>query len=120
MGWQADYLDAKGARKRKMFERKKDADAFLLTAKTEVRDGTHVADSDTITLATAGELWIKSGEAAGLERTTLDQRRQHLNLHIAPLVGETRLNRATVPWVREFQDQLRHAGRSAAMIKRVT
>lgn len=119
-GWQADYVDAKGKRRRKMFERKKDADAFLLTARTEVREGVHVADAETITVAKAGELWIKTGEAAGLERTTLDQRRQHLALHIVPFIGEARLNKVTVPWVRQFQDQLREAGRSPAMVKRVT
>lgn len=119
-GWQADYVDASGKRRRKMFERKKEAEAFLLTAKTEVRDGTHVVDAETITVAQAGELWIKTGDAAGLERTTIDQRRQHLDLHIVPFVGDTRLNKATVPWVRDFQDKLREAGRSAAMVKRVT
>lgn len=119
-GWQADYVDGQGKRRRKMFDRKKDADAFLLTARTEVRDGLHVADSETITVAEAGKLWMQSGEAAGLERTTMDQRRQHLDLHIKPLIGETKLNKATVPWVRAFQDQLREAGRSPAMVKIIT
>lgn len=117
-GWQADYTDAQGARRRKMFTRKKDAEAFLLTARSEVRDGVHVADSETITIAEAGKLWLKSGEAAGLERTTMNQRRQHLGLHIVPFVGTVRLNKITVPGVREFQDRLAKEGRSAAMIKR--
>ncbi|CDP52341.1 Integrase [Devosia sp. DBB001] len=113
-------MDANGKRRRKMFGRKKDADAFLLTAKSEVREGVHVADADTITVAEAGKLWIKSGEAAGLERTTIDQRRQHLELHIKPFIGDVRLNKATVPWVRAFQEKLRDEGRSPAMVKRVT
>jgi integrase len=119
-GWQADYVDARGKRRRKMFEHKKDAKAFLLTAETEVRDGVHVADADTITVSAAGKLWIKSGEAAGLERTTIDQRRQHLDLHITPLIGEVKLNKLTVPGVRDFQDRLREAGRSPDMVKRAT
>lgn len=119
-GWQADYKDGQGNRRRKTFKLKKDAEAFLAGAKVEVREGTHVPDSETITVEEAGRLWLKSGAAAGLERTTVDQRRTHLNLHIAPFVGSTKLNKATVPWVRTFQDQLRDAGRSAAMIKRVT
>ncbi len=118
-GWQADYLDAKGKRRRKMFARKKDADAFLLTARTEVREGVHVADAETVTVEQAGKLWLKSGEADGLERTTLDQRRQHLDLHIVPIIGEVRLNKLTVPGVRDFQDRLREGGRSPAMVKRV-
>jgi integrase len=103
-----------------MFERKKEADAFLVTAKGEVREGVHVPDSESITVGEAGDLWLKSGTAAGLERTSLDQRRQHLELHIKPLVGEVRLNKTNVPWVRSFQDQLREAGRSPALVKRVT
>ncbi len=119
-GWQADYLDNQGKRRRKMFARKKEAEAFLLGARGEVRDGVHVPDSETVTVAEAGRLWLTSGAAAGLERTTLDQRRQHLELHIVPMIGELKLNRLTVPAVRAFQDQLRDAGRSAAMVKRVT
>ena len=119
-GWQADYLDAAGKRRRKMFDRKKDADAFLVTAKGEVRDGVHVADSETVTIAEAGKFWIASGQAADLERGTLAQRRQHLDLHINPLIGDLRLNKLTVPGVRDFQDRLRGAARSQDMIKRVT
>lgn len=118
--WQADYVDGNGKRQRQSFAKKKDADAFLLKAMGEVRDGVHVPDSETITVCAAGDLWLKSGAADGLERTTLDQRRQHLNLHIKPFIGNTKLNKATVPWVRAFQDQLRDSGRSSAMIKRVT
>ncbi len=118
--WQVDYVDGQGKRQRQSFAKKKEADAFLLKAQGEVRDGVHVPDSETITVAAAGDLWLKSGAADNLERTTLDQRRQHLDLHIKPFIGNTKLNKATVPWVRSFQDQLREQGRSAAMIKRVT
>lgn len=119
-GWQADYLDANGKRRRKMFDRRKDADSFLAGAKVEVKAGMHVPDSETITVQEAGRLWLKSGGAIGLERSTIDQRRTHLDLHIIPFIGDTKLNKATVPWVRSFQDQLRDSGRSAAMVKRVT
>ncbi len=118
--WQADYVDGQGKRQRQSFDKKKDADAFLLKAMGEVRDGVHVPDSETITVSAAGNLWLKSGAADGLERTTLDQRRQHLHLHIAPFIGNTKLNKLTVPSIRAFQDTLRENDRSAAMIKRTT
>ncbi|MET3925974.1 tyrosine-type recombinase/integrase [Devosia sp. 2618] len=118
--WQADYVDGQGNRQRQSFAKKKDADAFLLKAMGEVRDGVHVPDSETITVSAAGALWLKSGAADGLERTTLDQRRQHRDLHIVPFIGNTKLNKLTVPSIRAFQDTLRENGRSAAMIKRVT
>jgi integrase len=119
-GWFVDYTDQHGKRQRKQFARKKSADAFALTAQLEVRDGTHVADPDAITIAKAGELWIKSAEAEELERTTIEQYRQHLDLHIAPLIGTLKLNRLNVPMVRAFADQLRANGRSAVMVKYIT
>ncbi|MEO6014053.1 MAG: tyrosine-type recombinase/integrase [Devosia sp.] len=118
--WVVDYVDTKGKRRHQTFEKKRQADEFEKRAGVEVLDGVHVADAETVTVAEAGALWIKSGEAAGLERTTIDQRRQHLTLHITPFIGDTRLNKATVPWVREFQDKLRESGRSPGMVKRVT
>ena len=118
--WAVDYRDQSGKRRLKTFARKKDAEAFALTAGVEVREGVHVADRETVTVAEAGKLWIASGTSAGLERTTLDQRRQHLELHLTPFLGAMRLNKLTVPAVRAFQDDLREAGRSAAMVARVT
>lgn len=118
--WQADYVDAQGKRRRKNFDKKKDADAFVAGAKVEVRDGVHVPDSATITVKEAGNLWIKACTAAGLERSTIDQYGQHLRLHIEPFVGAVKLSRVTVPSVRAFQDELRENGRSPAMVKRVT
>lgn len=44
-----------------------------------VREGLHVADLDTVTAGKAGELWIATGEGKGLERSTINQRRRHLN-----------------------------------------
>ncbi|MBY5501259.1 site-specific integrase [Rhizobium leguminosarum] len=118
--WIVDYADTKGVRRQRTFLKKKEADVFAATASVEVREGVHVADSATITIEAAGKLWLKSGDAAGLERTTMDQRRQHLNLHIIPIAGTVKLTKITAPWVRTFQDDLRERGRSAAMVKRVT
>jgi integrase len=118
--WVADYFDARGIRRRKSFDLKKHADAFEKRAGVEVADGVHVPDGETITVALAGKHWIDAGTVAGLERTTIDQRRQHLQLHIVPFIGASRLNKITGPTVRDFQRRLREAGRSAAMVKRVT
>lgn len=85
--WIVDYFDTKGVRRLKTFAKKKDADQFAATAKIEVREGTHVADRDSSTVKQAGKFWISSGEAAGLERATIEQRKQHLKFHIEPLIG---------------------------------
>src|SRR5215470_9552352 len=80
--WVVDYVDQKGKRHIKTFAKKKAADAYHATVRVEVRQGTHTADSDSITVAEAGNHWLKTGEANNLERTTLDQYRRYLNLHI--------------------------------------
>ncbi|AFL49023.1 integrase [Sinorhizobium fredii] len=118
--WVVNYTDIKGVRRLKTFARKKDADVFAATAHIGVRDGIHVADSATFTIKQAGEKWFETGTNAGLERSTLDQYRQHLDLHITPFLGSLKLSKINLPTIRQFQDQLRGNGRSPAMIKRVT
>lgn len=118
--WVAAYTDGTGKRRLKTFARKKEADAFAATASVEVREGIHVADSTTVTVAEAGLRWLTSATNAGLERSTLAQYRQHLELHIKPFLGERRLNEVTVPVIRAWQDELRKGGRSATMVRRVT
>jgi integrase len=120
IAWVVDYGDNAGKRRLKTFTKKKEADAFSAGVRVEVRDGVHVADSATVTTAEAAALWLKSCAAAGLERSTTDQYRQHVEIHIVPTIGEAKLNKLTVPAVRAFQETLRETGRSAAMIKRVT
>src|SRR5690606_37173072 len=103
----------------KTFDRKKEADAIAATGHVEVREGVHVADSASITVKQAGTLWIATAEASGLERSTLAQYRQHLRLHIEPLIGGAKLSSLTMLTVRAFEDQMREGGRSPAMIRKV-
>lgn len=118
--WVVDYVDQAGARRLKTFGKKKEADAWSQSTGVAVREGTHVADAATVTVKEAAANWIKSGEAAELERSTLDQYRQHIDSHIVPFIGAAKLSALSVPAVRLFQDQLREQGRSPAMVKRVT
>jgi integrase len=117
--WVVDYFDTTGTRRLKTFKLKKDADRFAATASVEVREGVHVADSASVTVEKAGSLWIASGESAGLERSTINQRKSHLEHHIVPMIGQTLLSKLTVPAVRDFEDKLRKEGRSPAMVKKV-
>lgn len=117
--WVVDYVDTTGKRRLKTFRLKKDADQFAATAAVEVREGTHVADSASVTVEKAGSLWIASGESAGLERSTINQRKSHLAHHIVPLIGQVLLSKLTVPAVRDFEDRMRNEGRSPAMTKKV-
>jgi integrase len=117
--WVVDYTDGQGVRRLKTFDRKKEADTFAATAHLEVRDGNHVADSASITVEAAGKLWLAARERAGRERTTIDQYRQHLNLHIVPFIGNTRLTALNAPALHAFRDRLHDEGRSQAMIRKV-
>ncbi|ARS70892.1 tyrosine-type recombinase/integrase [Sinorhizobium meliloti] len=113
--WVVDYVDTKGKRRLKTFKLKKEADAFASKADVEVREGTHVADRDMVTVKKAGEFWIATGEGEGLERSTINQRKRHLKFHIEPFIGDTLLSKVDA---RAFQDTLRAEGRSAAMVKK--
>lgn len=117
--WVVDYRDSAGTRRNKQFSRKKDAEAFETRARHEVQQGTHTADSQSITIEQAGENWIARGEREGLEQSTLDPYRQHLKIHILPKLAGRRLNQLTKPAVEEFRDWLLDNGRSRAMAKRV-
>jgi integrase len=118
-GWLVDYIDQHGERQRKMFQLKKNAEAFALTAQLEVREGTHVTEADSVTVSVAGEKWLNNAEGAELERTTIEQYRQHLRLHIGPFLGRAKLVKLNVPVIRDFADKLRANGRSATMVKYV-
>lgn len=106
MAWVADYVDQSGKRRLKTFATKKEADAFLVTARHEVRSGSHTPDSVSITVAKAAELWLSHAESEGLERSTIAQYRAHVNHHVKPLLGAVRLSNLTAPKVQEFADEL--------------
>lgn len=117
--WLVDYRDPAGKRRAKQFTRKKDADAFETTTNWEVRLGTHTADSQSIPVAKAGELWLARGRREDLEQSTLNAYGQHVKLHIDPYLGAKKLNQLTRPMIEEFRDTLLDADRSRAMAKRV-
>jgi integrase len=117
--WVVDYFDQAGKRRLKTFATKKEADTWAITALHEVKQGIHTAASASITVADAFQRWIDHCEADGLEFGTLRQRRQHLNLHVAPFIGREKLSSLTVPRVHQFDADLRAAGRSLAMRRKV-
>jgi integrase len=117
--WQVDYRDGQGHRRSKQFATKKEADTFASTAAVEVREGIHVADRATVTVKEAGDFWLASVKAAGLERSTTEQYATHLRLHINPFIGATKLSNLNVPRVRAFADELRNKDRSSAMVRKV-
>ena len=79
----------------------------------------HVAPSRSVTVTTASRSWLKAAEANGLERSTIKQYREHVDLHIIPFIGTLKLSDVSAQVVRALEDTLREQGRSPAMVKRV-
>jgi integrase len=117
--WVVDYIDAKGVRRLKTFGTKREADDWRSGTRIELKQGTHVADRDSITVAEAGKLWIATCEANELERGTRQLYQQYLDLHIGPRIGAKKLNELTVPAIRAFQDRLRADGRSLYLTNKI-
>jgi integrase len=93
--WQVDYRDGAQKRRHRQFPTKREADSFCVKARAEVAAGTHTADSSSITLAAAAELWLARCQQNELETTTLRQYRAHVDLHIVPYIGALRLARVS-------------------------
>lgn len=104
--WTADYFDQNRKRHTRQFVTRKAADAWLLRARGEVRDGTHTPDASSITVAEAAVVWLKRGEDESLERATLRGYRGCIETHIVPSIGAVKLSRLTTPRVVEFRDEL--------------
>ena len=117
--WMVLYRDAKGHRCQETFDRKKDADARQAEIRVDMRKGTYVAPSKSPLVSAAAEAWLRSAEASGLERSTQAQYRQHVELHIVPLIGRLKLVDLTPQEVRKFEDRLRELKRSRPMIRKV-
>jgi integrase len=116
--WIVAYTDQGGTRRTKNFERKREANAFHATVSVDLRKGIHVPDSQSVTVAEAARIWLDACEGRGLERATLAPYRQHVDLHIIPLIGAVKLSTLSAPMVRTFEDRLRK-DRSPAMVRKV-
>ncbi|MGY0794233.1 tyrosine-type recombinase/integrase [Azospirillum argentinense] len=104
--WQLQYVDAEGVRRYRNFGTKAEAQKHETKVRGELVDGTHTPDSTSITVTEAGDLWLKSCEADGLQAVTLKGYREYLNLHIKPTLGTTKLSRLTRPMVETFKDEM--------------
>jgi integrase len=117
--WRASYTDGAGVRRKKQFPKKSAAEAWLVETCHDVARGTHTPGSISPTVKEAGALWIKRCNEKQLEPMTIKGYEEHCELHIYPFIGAKKLSDLTVPACNAFADQLREAGRSGEMIKRV-
>ena len=116
--WQIDYIDAGGVRRRETVATKKEADARHAAVAVGVANGTHTADATSVTVAVAAQQWLDDCDPV-CERATVVAYAQHVRLHIVPRLGAVRLSQLTVPVVAQFLRDLRSAGVSNALIRKV-
>ena len=125
--WLVDYQDVTGKRRAKQFERKKEAEAWKANTLVEVRQGTHVPDSEPFTVGDAAALWLESCEArmeAGqeMEQTTYISYESHTRLHIGDSdigIERVKLSRLNKKAVTAFRDRLLKSGRSEVITRTI-
>jgi len=121
--WIADYFapgpDGEKRRHTKTFSTKKEANAWLAHTVVEIKQGVHTPAHLSPTVLAAGEAWIAQAKTDGLERATVRQYRQHLDLHIKPCLGHVKLAELTPGTITSFRNVLARQGRSRALVGKV-
>jgi integrase len=117
--WIVDYKDQNGKRALKTFATKKEADAWKVNALHEVQLGTHTRASASKTVEEVWNLWLEQCEKDGLEYGTIRSRRQHLRIHVRPLIGSVRLSDLSTPLLYDFDGKLRDKGTSIVMRRKI-
>lgn len=117
--WQVDYRDVQRRRRHKQFATRREADEWLVNARSEVASGTHVAASESKTVQEAAEEWLKDCERNELEKTTLDVYRQRVNDHIVPFIGHHKLATMSTVDAKNFYENLLDRSRSRDLVRRV-
>src|SRR5262249_19975577 len=117
--WVVRYADQQGKWRLKTFGTKKEADDWRVTALHEVKQGTHTPARVSKTVGETWELWIEDCEASGLEKSTIRQRRQHLKHHVSARTGTVKLADLNTPRIYDFDADMRKAGTSLAMRRKI-
>ena len=104
--WVLVYSNGNGKRKQETFTTKREAERRWIEVSAELRRGSHVSLTDSLTVAEAGDLWIERAISEELERSTYEEYRRVLRLHIVPLIGSVKLAKLTRAIVEDFRDQL--------------
>src|SRR5215469_18521365 len=117
--WIVEYYDANKKQHRlKGFKTKRDADARADEIGGEVRKGVHVPDSTSGVVADACRVWLQRARDLQLEKETIRQYENHVNLHLLPLTdsgerpkwegkfGDLKLSKLTTPVANAVQREL--------------
>jgi integrase len=111
-------MDSSGKRRAKQFDRRCEAEAYLLQVRGDLARGLHVAPGASPTIADVAAIWIQRCDRDRLERSTTRQYRSHLKNHILPICGKMKLSDMTSPRAHALVDELLKT-RSHAMTRKV-
>ncbi len=125
--WQVDFADGMGQRRSRLFERRKDADAFIIRARAQVQNGTYLHDSTSPTLGEIAEAWldhcrIRRDAGRRMEKATCRDYEDKVRLHIKDAVygiANIKLSQLNRKTINEFRDRLLASGRSEAMTRKI-
>ncbi|TDR89127.1 tyrosine-type recombinase/integrase [Enterovirga rhinocerotis] len=110
--WLAAYVDGAGARRFKQFATRKEADAFLLRARSEVAAGSHVPDREASTVQAAYDALIKTLEADGAARATIHNYVVYYRGHVRPFLAKKLLPKIQPADVGDWLATLKSEGRT--------
>lgn len=121
--WVLTYVDARGKRRRRQFDKKSEAEAERVRVEGQLTAGTHVPDATSVTVMDAALAFLADFEGlvhtGKRERSTLRAYDQHVNLHIAPYaIASVKLARLSGPDCTAYARAL-EAALSDAMSMRV-
>ena len=109
--WEVTYKDAAGARRRRQFHKRGEAEAFVRRVSSELHLGEHAVAAERNTLRDAAQVWLDSlrvgrdGEGPVAAATRL-QYEWALDHYILPKLGDRRLAELTRPVLLGFRDGL--------------
>ena len=119
IAWQVDYRDRINQRRHRQFPTRRAADAWLVTARAEVADGTHVPASESKTFADVADAWIADCKRRGLERATVDVYEQRLRDYGKVFIGDRRIGELTTADATQFYEGVLDRSCSHEIVRRV-
>ncbi len=110
--WLSGYVDGGGKRRFKQFQTKREAEAFLLQARSQVAAGSHIPDRAASTVGQAFDLLMKTLEDEGTARSTRRNYQIYYNGHVRPYLAARLLPKLHPADIGEWLDKLKADGRT--------
>ena len=122
-----DYVDGRGDRQRKQFDRYKAADRFRIKVEGQLANGTYRPDADKITVKEACMAFLDYADGRMMRNERMTRKmlvvyRGHVNNHILHAehgVGSRKLSQFTAKSVGDFRDAIRTAGVTVSTTRKI-